>query len=417
MKTLKLPVTNALGTVRDLPGGTRYQQIVLVNREQMRRPTTARRFVLPSIHALAGEPIPTPPPTVDWSKNNTIAYPILGNDQYGDCYYAAVCHGSQTYSANGLGSEDSFDASAVVNRYLQIAGGDNGLADQDIMPEWKSGIVGPNGPHKILDQMTVPTTDASAILTAIYLYGGLVYTAALLDSWQGAISPGMIWDANGTADPNAGHAMFITGKNDNGLYQVQSWALNPPVQLTAAGLAASDPELIVAFSLEWFNKAGVAPNGYSYDQLSAWWTMLGGKPLPPSPFAPAPAPSPAPPSPPAPSPAPPVPPSPVLLPVYTGTLTGNIPVGLFGQSRPVSLSGSLAPQFASADVEQIAALALNDPRVVNALSTKSKVGSVPAGILVNILAAVIPVVLADLATGKSVAQIVPDVVSAILAAV
>jgi hypothetical protein len=98
-------------------------------------------------------------------------------------------------------------------------------------------------------------------------------------------------------------------------------------------------------------------------------------------------------------------------------LTGNIPVGLFGQSRPVSLSGSLAPQFASADVEQIAALALNDPRVVNALSTKSKVGSVPAGILVNILAAVIPVVLADLATGKSVAQIVPDVVSAILAAV
>lgn len=266
--------------------------VVLVPRELMRRPASARRMMF--VGTGAGDPLPAAPAIVDWSKGNSLSFPIDGNDKYGDCYYAAMCHAVQAMTGC-VGAEAVFDVNAVINRYLKVSGGDNGLSDGQVYPEWKAGIVGPNGPHKILDDLTISPTDDVGIRLAMYLFGPVLFTAALPDAWIANPKPGDTWTA-GRPDQNNGHAMALTGVNAAGNYQDQTWGFNPPIQLTPAGLKSADPEIITVFSLDWFNAQGYAPNGYHYTQLAAWWQALGGKALPPSPF-PAPTPGPTPPTP------------------------------------------------------------------------------------------------------------------------
>jgi hypothetical protein len=285
----------------------------LVPREQLRVKHRAHTLVIPK-HIK----VPAPPPSFDWTRANSLQFPVLGNNQYGDCYYADMCHCVQTWTGN-VGTEVAFDQSAVIRRYLQISGGDTGLADSDIYGsnkngEWYGGIVGPKGPHKIIDNLLVSASDVSAISTAMYYFGCLSLTVSLCDQWLTNPQPGDTWGA-GTADPNAGHAICLNGKNAKGNWTLQTWGFNPPIELTQAGLQSADPELMVCFSLDWFDpKTGKAPNGMSYDDLAALWQTLGGNALPPSPFGP--------PTPPAPPPGPPAPPPP---PTPGGTgFTGSV---------------------------------------------------------------------------------------------
>ncbi len=285
------------------------QSICLVPRDQLRRRSNGKTFGMPwHLRGILGQ-LPTPPASFSWSRGLT--YPIFGNDQYGDCYYAAVAHASQTYTGNA-GAECSFNLAALVARYKVLSGGDNGLGDMQIMPEWKAGIVGPNGPRKILAEMTVNPADDASTALAMWVFCGLILTVALPDTWVANPKPGDTWD-KGTPDQNNGHAIILTGKQGNGTYELQTWGFSPPINLTPAGLKSADPELIVAFSLDMFNAAGVAPCGLTYAQCATVWQMCGGGSLPPSPFPAPPGPAPVP-VPPTPVPVPPIPIPPVPAP-------------------------------------------------------------------------------------------------------
>jgi hypothetical protein len=290
--------------------------VCLVPRDQLRHRSHGRTFRVP-VH-LKGllSSLPTPPAVFSWSKNNTVKYPILGNDNYGDCYYAAVAHASQTWTANS-GTECSFDVNALIARYKVLSGGDNGLNDAKIMPEWRSGIVGPKGPRRILDEMTVDPRDDASTSLAMWSGGGLIYTAALFDAWYANPKPGDVWDAvPGMPNPAAGHAMYLTGKSADGTYSLQTWGFNPPINLTPNGLKTSDPELIVAISLDQFDSNGIcAFTGMTYDQKAAFWKQCGGGTLPPSPFPVTP-----PVPPPVPPPPPPAPPGTIQLAPGTYTI-------------------------------------------------------------------------------------------------
>ncbi len=275
-----------------------HHHIVLVPREQLRRRKDVKQFRIPRV-----EGAPTPPAGFSFAtgKFGKIQYPILGNDEDGDCWYVAALHQVQTWTGN-VGQQAVFDAAAVVARYLKLSGGDNGLSDSQMIPEWKSGILGPNGPHKILDDLLVNPNDDAAALLAMYRFCGLSYTAALPDAWVANPKPGDIWGP-GTPNQGNGHAMHLSGKV-NGNYEDQTWAFDPPIQVTPAGLKGSDPELVVSFSLEMYNSAGISPAGFSYDDDALLWRQCGGIQLPPNPFVVTP-PTPVPPTPtPGPGPSP-----------------------------------------------------------------------------------------------------------------
>ncbi len=278
------------------------RSVRLVPRDQLRFRSHNRTFRAGGMGLLDLAQVPTPPAAFDWSKGEALKFPIDGNGDYGDCYYAAVAHASQCYTGNS-GVECQFDVGALTRRYLQISGGDNGLSDADILPEWKAGIVGPNGPRKIRDVLILDPNDLPACHLAAWGFGGLLWTCSLLTSWQANINPGAVWDANGYADPMAGHAMFLSGRRPDGTWDVRTWGISPAIRVTTNGIHAADSELLVAWSDDHFvaSTGRCAFTNLDWEAKRAWWKQAGGKDPGPSPFAP---PAPAPNPPPAPTPAP-----------------------------------------------------------------------------------------------------------------
>lgn len=227
-------------------------------------------------------PTAVAPSSYDWTKNHSLLFPMLGNDQYGDCEYAAGCHASQTWTGN-VGTEDSFDTAAVVKAYLKLSGGDNGLNTDVMMAEFKRGLVG--GPHKILDYMSVNPRDQHAMQSAIYNFGSVLFTLGIPDLWLVNPVPGGVWDAGPGVIANEmnGHAVLFNLYNSSG-YELQTWGFKTGITITLAGVMVCQPEATVMFSLDWFNSQGVAPNGQTYDQLASLWVKSGGRPLPANPF-------------------------------------------------------------------------------------------------------------------------------------
>lgn len=269
-----------MATIIDqLPTGI---DIHLVDREQLRFVGKKQLSYSEEIQGFVSQP--APPPSFDYSKGETIKYPILGNDQRGDCYYAAICHATQCF--NGMaGRPLDFSAAAVIHRYDQLSPGDNGLDDPQVIPEFKKGIVGPNGPHKIIDDVQVDPNDDAAVAQAMWLCSGLLWTCSLLPNWMPSRThAGSQWTNDGRPNRQAGHAMYLTGKDAQGRYDVRTWGLSPCVKLTPAGLKAADSELLACASLEQFDADGFHPCGLHYLDVAQAWKALGFHNIPDNPF-------------------------------------------------------------------------------------------------------------------------------------
>lgn len=268
-----------MATVDLLPNG---QAIHLVDREQLRFHGKKQLSYSSSIQGFVSQP--TPPPVFDLSKGETIKFPILGNDQRGNCYYTAACHLVQCF--NGLvGRLINFDTQAVIRRYDQLSPRDGGLNDNQMIPEFKAGIVGPNGPHKIIDDVQVDPDDDAAVTQAMWLCSGLIWTTALRTNWMPSRThAGSRWTNDGGLNRNAGHAMILTGKNAEGNYDVRTWGLSPCVTLTPAGLKSSGSELLACASLEQFDERGFHPCGLHYLDVAPAWKSLGFTGIPANPF-------------------------------------------------------------------------------------------------------------------------------------
>ncbi len=116
---------------------------------------------------------------------------------------------------------------------------------------------------------------------------------------------------------------------------------------------------------------------------------------------PGPTPPPIPPGPPVP-PVPPTPPLPTTVWSGTITVTNGLITDVVPASAPTTLEGVLTAVLA-------------DPRVQAALAAKGlKAEALPSGMLVKIMVAIIGVVTSDLAAGKTFAQMMPDIVAAVL---
>ncbi len=271
------------------------QTVALVPRAQLRQRSGLPRLKLPAgRHAPGGAlPIPTPPAAREWAA--TTVFPILGNDRYGDCFYACVCHNVQAWAgANGLSV--TFDPAQVVKRYLELSGGDNGLDWGPVEQEFVGGIIGPNGPHQSLSLLGIDPNDVGAMTTAIDTFGPVQFTLAVPDVWIAQQSyPGAVWDATprAAANPQNGHAVLLTGY-DTTSYTVRTWGLEPPIRLTHKGVRICDPEAGVALGAEWFGPHGLSPSHHTYADTRSWWLSCGGDPLPDVLPGPDPTPDPSP---------------------------------------------------------------------------------------------------------------------------
>jgi hypothetical protein len=297
--------------------------VLLQDRASIRRKKPAKRMK----PRMKGQPPATP---FDYTKANTLDFPLLGNGTEGDCMAVGATHGDQTFTGM-VGTEATYTDAQIIAWYLSLTGGqDIGLDMDTLMAGWKTGIAGTKA--AILDDMTITPSDSATLQYAMQKFGGGLLTMGIPDAWltDALNQPGATWDGGAAvvADDNNGHGVWLNGW-DGTNYKLQTWGFNPPIVLTPAGLLVCDPAVDVVFSLDWFDPTtGLSPNGDSYDTLAALWVAMGGNPLPPNPFnvvpTPTPTPIPVPPGPPTPVPppvpVPPPPPGPVPTPGPTPSL-------------------------------------------------------------------------------------------------
>lgn len=241
---------------------------------------------------------------IDWIKN--YSFPMDLNDQLGDCYYAAACHGDNLWTAN-IGNESFFSLAAIRNRYFFLSGGDNGLNDEDIQNEWKKRYLADIAAAKIANFAYIDPNDAASMQAALQRYGCVLFTFAVSPSWISNSRQGSIWDAASFVSNDNGHAVAFGGFNSLGNYKLLTWGVW--LWMTPDAVRISRPGAWVSFSTRWFAASGYAPNGQHIRALAEQWRRDTGQtidlaiigqfpppvdPPPPSPPPPPPSPPPAP---------------------------------------------------------------------------------------------------------------------------
>lgn len=285
-----------------IPGAKKYGHFH--ERQKLYRANPFRRF---DAARAASAAVPPPPPLpIDYARG--FPYPILGNDQYGDCGPVACAHADTSFTGTATGKPSSFDAAALVAQYLRVSGGDNGTTEPDLVGPsgiWKTGLAGANPPGaKVLDHVDVSPSDPSAVRAAVGYFIGAQLALSLPDAWIASFRPDgtTVWDAGPgiSANRNNGHYIWILGIKANGNLVCATWGST--VELTWSGLQIVEPAIFAVVSLRQFNAQGVNPNGHTYEQIASVWEAGGGATLPASPFPGAPGPGPSPTPPPGPTP-------------------------------------------------------------------------------------------------------------------
>lgn len=238
---------------------------------------------------------------------------MLGNDQYGDCVFAANGHMVEQQTAVGSGSEVAVSTADVLAEYSRVTGfnpndpsTDNGAQVQDGLNDLrKNGVAG----FKIAAFAQINVSDMTTVKNAIAEFGSVDIGINLPNSAMDQFNAGQPWDVvanDGGID--GGHCVLVCGYDSAYLY-LYTWGQLQ--RMTYAFWNAYVEEAWAPISWAWVNsKTGKDPEGLDLYGLGQAFTQLTGQP---NPF-PAPVPPPPPP-PPAPTPPPtPVPPAPTPTP-------------------------------------------------------------------------------------------------------
>jgi hypothetical protein len=182
---------------------------------------------LKEMSAYAAQPLPQPPPAVDWAKNVS-AWPMDGNDQYGDCTMAAAAHLIQSWNAETGESLPVPADQQVVAQYLKLTGGkDTGLVESRVLKHWSStGLWG----NKIVGYAPVNVHSLDLLKQAIAFFGGVYTGIQVPDNAQDQFRADQPW----TLVPDwqkqpieGGHAVPLLGYDDQYLYAITWGAVQP----------------------------------------------------------------------------------------------------------------------------------------------------------------------------------------------
>ncbi|VVC06075.1 Uncharacterised protein [uncultured archaeon] len=209
--------------------------------------------------------LPTPPVSVDWTKNQT-SWGMDLNDTLGDCTIAGCLHAIQVWSLNA-NTEATLPDSTALEYYEKWDGynpndpsSDQGGILLNVAKNWKNeGLAG----HKIELFASVNHTNQTEVQTAIDLFGGL-YIGFNVPSYI-MDDNSKIWDVSNTDNSiEGGHCVYICGFDQTYL-TVISWG--SIYRMTYNFWKEYVDESYCILSDDWFNKSGVDPAGLNLTQL------------------------------------------------------------------------------------------------------------------------------------------------------
>jgi hypothetical protein len=320
------------------------KSVVLVSRDRMKAPAMHRAFRKP--HSIPATTLP-----IDCTGNASVSCPMDGNDTYGDCGEAMAAHVDNILTfRQGKGTESVFSESALVDQYLNVSGGDNGLDEDEVVNQiWKVGIAG-NDQAVIVDSLDIDVTNIPLAQFAIDQFYAIEMAWSVPDDFLNNFAEGTVWSTADNPDPANGHFVPLSdiggpsdvadGTNLNGFYRLWTWGtwcwVSPDF------VASVQPECFIVFSPRQFDPTtGYDSHGRHITTQAAMWVACGGNPIPTAVINSFPGVNPNPT--PTPTPGPTPTPTPVpTVPTLSGSLTLNGSSSSILGNKPMSLSGKVS---------------------------------------------------------------------------
>lgn len=227
----------------------------------------------------------------DWTPG--ITFPMMRNDELGDCVVAMKGHAVQIFSMLGLGQMATPGDKEIVDTYFKETGGpDSGLDIGTSLGYW---VRNPLAGHALSAFAAIDFSSTDQIVTSNQLFGG-VFTGVLLpDDAIPAVQKGMPW-TNTWLAPNRqkGHAILLAKTESDGPTFI-TWGRK--VKASWAWVARYAVNMFVGLSPDWFQGTSLDPSGLDDATLVTDYQLLTGERpnvvvTPPAPKPPGPGPAP-----------------------------------------------------------------------------------------------------------------------------
>jgi len=212
-----------------------------------------------------------PPATINWAKPVT-DWPMMGNDQYGDCTCAAAGHMIEEWTANA-GTIEILPDPTILAAYNHFAHGnaDAGANMLDVLKYWRSHGIGKD---KIMAFAQLEPQNDTQLLDAVSIFGNCYIGLALPDF---AVPPNtnllnVPWlvpaggpVGNAAPNPNNGHCVPAVAYDQRYIYVVTWGALKT---MSWQFYNAYADEAFAVLSEDWINKKlGTTPLGFDIETL------------------------------------------------------------------------------------------------------------------------------------------------------
>lgn len=212
--------------------------------------------------------------STDYGARMREPWGVLGNDDYGDCVFAAMAHTIQCHGANVSGEPRRFTDAEVLGWYSEVTGFDpsDPSTDQGAYPldalQWfqRRG--------EVLAYGRVDPRNDAHVAMAIAMFGGIYTGWDLPRAWQGR----NVWDVGpsltGVWAPGSwgGHMTNQIGYHRDASTPTVTWGR--VVQITAAARHAYCAEAYAVITPAWLDRFGSTIQGFDLTGLRARLTVV-----------------------------------------------------------------------------------------------------------------------------------------------
>lgn len=216
-------------------------------------------------------------PLGDFGHDNLFpedCYGMLGNDQYGCCFWAGSAHETMVWNKLA-GRNVSFTTANVLGDYGSATGfnaskpGTDGGTDMGEGAKYRQtvGIIDSTGKrHTVVASLALRAGDLEEHLTALYLFNvvglGIMVPSCFVDQFNA----GKPWDVSSDPGPmEGGHYIPLLARR-GGALKVITWGKNQPFTPKAFG-QYNDESVVYLTEENLVNRK--SPEGFDYDSLVA----------------------------------------------------------------------------------------------------------------------------------------------------
>ena len=203
---------------------------------------------------------------------------MLGNDHYGDCYWAGAAHETAMLCADADIKVPTFTTNNVLSDYRDCTGSsaDEGTdMQQGAAYRQKTGIVDILGKRHTIDIYTaLRPGDLKELDLAVFLLGIAGVGVQLPNSTQYQFNNAEPFSVVRGADVIGGHYIPVIGRNSMGDYLAVTWGRLTAI--TPGWIAEYMDQGTAILSRERLSQKGLSPQGYNLSQLTDDYHNLMG---------------------------------------------------------------------------------------------------------------------------------------------